>query len=205
MTTMDGVMEQETPASEKRGGKIKWVGGVAAVVALAAIAISFYNTSGPRRGEFGPTGEARGEDVFRPGNANALKTVEGGTREKIKTSAFVTDVNATARVAAPSEIAVPFAVQKVGDVMLRKFAFRGEDGNLSPSLVAVNELDVVDFSFTAADRDYAIRFPDFGVYRSVKRGETAVFQFQAYPYGEYAFECVEGCGKGDAGKLVVNR
>lgn len=184
-------------------GKGKMVGIAAVIMAVLLAGIAFYATRGPENR--GTVIEARGEDAFRPANVNALKTVEGGTREKIRTTAFVTEVDMAARTTAPSEIAVPFAVQEVGGVMLRKFALRGEDGNLSPSLVAVNELDVIEFAFTAADRDYAVRFPDFGVYRAVKRGETVTFQFQAHPYGEYAFECAEGCGRGDAGKLVVNQ
>lgn len=186
-------------------GKAKWIGVLVIAMALLVVGVWFYGTKGSVQSDRGATLEARGEDTFRPGNANALRTVEGGTREIIRTSAFVVDPDAAARTTPPSEIAVPFAVQAVGGVMLRRFVLHGEDGNISPSLIAVNELDVVDFSFTATDGDYAVRFPDFGVYRSVREGETAIFQFQAFPFGEYAFECAEGCGRGDTGKIVVNQ
>lgn len=184
-------------------GRAKWIGALVIATALVVVAVS-YGIKGNVLSDRGATIEARGEDAFRPGNQSALATVEGGTREKIRTSVLVSDANMAARTARPSEVAVPFAMQKVGEVTLRKFALFGERGSLSPSLVAVNELDIVEFAFTASDRDYAVRFPDFGVYRAVKRGETATFQFQAYPFGEYVFTCAEGCSAGTGGKLVVN-
>jgi heme/copper-type cytochrome/quinol oxidase subunit 2 len=145
-----------------------------------------------------------GEDAFRPDNAAALSTVEGGTREELKENLKVPEVGATST---PAEIAVPKSSAVVegasGSAAIRTFEITADNKTYTPSTIVVNEMDIITIELTSVDDDYNILFPDFGVYRQAAKGTTSKFQFQAYPFGDYEFYC-EGCG-GMSGRLVVNK
>lgn len=136
-------------------------------------------------------------------NPDALETVEGGTREQIKTKIATPEP----RDAAPSnDVAVPKNAVEIGEekqAALRTFEIRGENGTFSPSTIVVNESDVVEIDLVAVDKDYDIFFPDFGVVKSAKKGTTEKLQFQADLFGEYAFGCKELCKA--EGKFIVNQ
>ena len=144
-----------------------------------------------------------GNETAVQANPDALPTVEGGTREKIKTEIATPEPG----LPAPSgDVAVPKSAVVVGQekqAAIRTFEVRGEVGKFSPSTIVVNELDVIEIDLNAVDSDYDIFFPDFGVFKSVNKGTSGKIQFQAYPYGEYAFRCKDACAA--EGKLVVNQ
>jgi plastocyanin domain-containing protein len=54
------------------------------------------------------------------------------------------------------------------------------------------------------DRNYTFFLPDFGIYQLVQQGQSKTIQFQAYPYGTYAFSCKDVCqGFQMLGTIVV--
>ncbi|MDP3784586.1 MAG: cupredoxin domain-containing protein [bacterium] len=174
---------------------------VVIVVVLGILVVGgvvFFSQKGPKDGG----AEVGQEEKRAVKNPDALETVEGGTREKIKTEVKTPEPTDEAQ---SEDIAVPKAAIKVGEEKqsaIRIFELRGENEKFSPSTIVVNELDVVEIELNAVDRDYDIFFPDFGVIKTAKKGTTEKIQFQAYPFGEYAFKCKELCKA--EGKLIVN-
>ena len=170
--------------------------GIVVGVIIVGGTIFFFQKSPKNQG----TGV--GQEEKKVENPNALETVQGGTREKIKTQVKTPEPTDQA----PSEdIAVPKAAIKVGEqkqAAIRTFELRGENGKFSPSTIVVDELDVVEIELNAVDGDYDIFFPDFGVVKTAKKGTTEKLQFQAYPFGEYVFRCKTSCKA--EGKLIVN-
>jgi heme/copper-type cytochrome/quinol oxidase subunit 2 len=182
--------------------------GVVVVIIVAVVAVSLKKGAGPSTGGVkGVVGKGgvvvKGEDAFRPENAKALGTVEGGTREVVQERIATPGENAAA---VPANVAVPTTVVETGPSAFRHFDISATGNAYSPSTIVVNEGDVIDLSFTATDRDYDIFFPDFGVYKAAKKGQTVKLQFQGYPFGQYAFRCSESCGSAKVeGKLIVNK
>jgi hypothetical protein len=177
------------------------IGTISGIIAIAIIAwlIAAYGVKGPINTSPGAV-EIKGEDVFRPENADALATVESGTREKVKEQIATPEPGDRP---ADSSVAVPIAISGNGP-KLRSFAISGAGGDFSPSKIVVNESDVIEIAFTAKDGDYDLFFPDFGVYKSVGSGQTANIQFQGYPFGQYVFSCRDVC-KGAEGVLIINK
>ena len=107
---------------------------------------------------------------------------------------------------APKDVAVPTMVVATGPAAFRHFDITASGDAYSPSTIVVNEGDVVDLNFTAADKNYDMFFPDFGVYKAAQKGQTVKLQFQGYPFGQYAFRCSESCGSTKVeGRLIVNK
>ena len=128
------------------------VGIVVAVVVLVVIMVVWPSRK--------PEG---GLDKFRPGNMDALPTVEQGTREIIKTVIETPGVTSAPGV---EGLAIPVRVAPMGDgTALRAFRISAGTGGYEPNILVVNEKDVVDIAFTAHESDADIFFPDFGVYR----------------------------------------
>lgn len=163
------------------------------------------NIGGKLGGSKTGTNIATSADVFRPDNPEALPTVQGGTREEVKTEIKTPEPGASSSVSA--DVAVPKSATVVsgesGSAAIRSFEIKLEGGNFTPSTIVVNELDIMQIDVTGVDKDYAITFPDFGIFREVKKGEQKKIQFQAYPFGEYKFNCKDCAGEG--GKLIVNK
>ncbi len=135
-------------------------------------------------------------------NPNALDTVEGGTRQKIMDEIQTPEPGAESF----GGVAVPKSAVSVGEEVraaIRTFEIRGEGGKYVPSTIVVDELDIVEIELRAVDQDYDISLPDFGIVKTAKKGSTETIQFQAYPYGEYAFQCKDACSA--EGKLIVNQ
>ncbi len=158
----------------------------AALVALLVLGILYDG--------FKDTGGPVSDDPFRPNDPKALPTVEGGTREKLSAAVSPSE----AKAASPSQ------VQKVGERSRMTYDIRGENGGFEPSTIMADEGDVIVINLAAVDGDYDIFFPDFGVYRGVKHGETGKLSFQAYPYGDYKFFCENNCIGRPSGRLIVN-
>ena len=142
------------------------------------------------------------EEAGKTKNPNALETIAGGTREKIKNDIKTPEPTDSV----PSgDVAVPKSAVRVGEekqAAIRTFEIRGEGGAFVPSTIVVDELDVIEIELKAVDNDYDIFFPDFGIIKTAKRGTTEKIQFQAYPFGEYKFGCGESCQA--EGKFIVN-
>lgn len=155
-------------------------------------------TSAPAEGE---KGRGTGPDVFRPDNPQALPTVEGGTREVLSERIATPDPGATD---VKPNVAVPVNLTPVGSGFIRTFELKGEGDKIVPDTIVVNDGDLVKFIFTAVDKDYVISFPDFGLGPTVKKGESARFQLQATPFGEYKFTC-STCKPVFEGRLLVNK
>ncbi len=144
-----------------------------------------------------------GEDIFRPEDPDALKTVEGGTRRKTEEQITVPEVGEVSL----SGVAVPDKVENVGVLQRRIFSMEGVDYAFSPGTIILNERDLVVINFTSVDADYDIFFPDFGVYKSIKRGDEERISFQVFDFGSYEFYCRDFCpGQQEIkGKLIVNK
>ncbi len=135
-------------------------------------------------------------DGFRPNNPVALPTVQGGIRVVLSEPVTVPELGATP---ISEDIAVPTVVVN----SFRHFNLKGEGGWYTPSIIIVNEGNVIDISFTSVDDNYSLFFPDFGLYKQVNMGQTGQIQFQGYPYGEYTFYCSSVCQGQISGKLIV--
>ena len=129
--------------------------GVVVIVIVALVVVSLKKSGPSASGGGGvKTGAGgvvvKGEDTFRPENAKALETVEGGTREKVEEKVATPDQGATN---APANVAVPSLVVNTGNSSFRKFDITASGNKFSPSTIVVNEGDVIDIAFTAGDRD----------------------------------------------------
>ncbi|MBM3257602.1 MAG: hypothetical protein FJY98_04820 [Candidatus Liptonbacteria bacterium] len=176
--------------------------GVVVIVVIALIAVSMKR-GGLGGGGTKPPGAPKGEDVFRPENEKALATVEGGTRQVVEERIATPEQNATT---SRKDVAVPTIVVDTGPSSFRHFDITASGNKFNPAILVVNEGDVIDLGFTAEGKAYDIFFPDFGVYKAAKAGETVKLQFQGYPFGSYKFNCKEACGGATVeGKLIVNK
>ncbi len=181
--------------------------GVVVVILIALVVVSLKKSAGPAGVMPGGVGKGgvvvKGEDAFRPENAKALGTVEGGTREKVEEKIATPSEGSTE---APKSVAVPTIVVETGPSSFRHFDISASGNAFTPSTIVVNEGDVIDLKFTAEDKAYDLFFPDFGVYKAAAKGETVKLQFQGYPFGSYKFMCKEVCGSAKVeGKLIVNK
>lgn len=187
------------------------VGVIIAIVVIVLFALLGSNSFLPSPSGGGESGGGEsgsegaqpvlGEDTFRPDNPDALSTIEGGTREKIKEEIATPGLEATN---VPQDVAVPVNVSTIsgpsGSVALRTFEIRAEGGKFSPSTIVVDEGDVITVRLIAVDASSSITFPDFGAYVSVEAGQTGQTQFQTSNYGQYEF-----LGPNDMkGVLIVN-
>ncbi|MEK7543034.1 MAG: cupredoxin domain-containing protein, partial [Patescibacteria group bacterium] len=124
-------------------------------------------------------------DKFRPWSADALPSVQGGTREKLSIN-IKTPEDATST---PAGVAVPASVDKQGSYVVRVFEIQGNNNKYVPSTIIVNEGDTVDIRLKAVDNAYDFFLPDFGSYKRVSKGEMGRLQFDAVSYGKYEFFC----------------
>jgi len=173
---------------------------IGVVVAIAAVGVWFVSGVGLNPKNPGSGEVVAGGDTFRPENAAALATVEGGTREQVEE-----DMTAPEPGDTPSNpsIAVPTSVSGSGP-KFRVFSIAASDGKFIPSTIIVGERDVIDLTIVAADADYDVFFPDFGVYKKIESGTSGKVQFQGTPYGSYVFTCRDACPSGSAsGQLII--
>lgn len=133
-----------------------------------------------------------------------LGTVEGGTRREV--SDDIETPEAGDKVG-NEEVAVPVTTYKASEkaeASKRIFDIRAEGDRFSPSVVVVNEGDVVNINIEARDKSYNVFFPEFGVYKELPKGKRVELEFQTSDYGEYEFFCHE-CENEMKGKLIVNK
>mgnify|MGYP001572142523 CR=1 FL=1 len=186
------------------------IGVVAVVVVVGLVWWGLSNQGGQTGtgtgGGPGTAGKAvapKGQDAMRPENADALQTVQGGTREVVQTKIATPGEGASST---NKDVAVPTTVVQTGPSAFRHFDISASGNKYSPNTIVVNEGDVIDLNFTAVDGKYDLFFPDFGIYKAAAKGETVKLQFQGNPYGEYKFYCKDSCGGAKVeGKLIVNK
>jgi hypothetical protein len=152
----------------------------------------------------GTSTKVLGQDAFRPADAKALETVEGGTREQISRTISTPNVGATGT---PADVAVPsvIAPQKFSDY--RKYFISGAGGKFSASTFVINTLDNVEIQFTATDGDYNFNISDMGLNQTIKKGETGTIMFQGANYGQFTIKCNTAiCASNPVvGTLIVNQ
>ncbi len=179
-----------------------------ALAALLVVGLLYHNAIRTSTGN-----NVLGIDPFRPADAGALPSVEGGTREKLAGTVVTPGLAGDSSTAINADtlpvegaIAVPETVQKIsGNVARRVFSISADNNAFNPPNIIVNEGDVVVIKFTAVDKNYDVSFPDFGIYEAFAKGTTQQISFQAYPYGDYRFFCTKACSGSPAGRLIVNQ
>jgi len=138
-------------------------------------------------------------------SSNALTTVPGGTREVIQEKIATPDVNSSV----PQNVARPTTVLPAEGNALRQFEIKAQEGKFIPSIIVVNEGDVVNLVLNAVDSDYNIYFPDFGNVILAKKGTNGRGQFTASPYGQYKFFCDQKttptCPPNMSGTFIINK
>jgi|YelNatPaOPRAMG01_1025707.scaffolds.fasta_scaffold62196_3 hypothetical protein len=138
-------------------------------------------------------------------NTNALVTVPGGTREIIQEKIATPDVGSNV----PQNVAKPTNVLATDASDLRQFEIKAQNGKYDPSIIVVNEGDLVNIVLNAIDGDYNMYFPDFGNTIMAKKGALGRGQFTASPYGQYKFFCdpktTPTCPPNMSGTLIVNK
>ena len=182
--------------------------GVAAVVVISAIV--YYGggkpSAGPTAGApaTGTSAPVLGQDTFRPENAKALETVQGGTREIASRTIATPNVGAKN---VPADVAVPLSIAPQKFSSYRKYAMKGEGGKFSPSTFVIDQLDNVEIAFTATDGDYSFTITDMGLNQTIKKGDTGTVQFQGADFGQFTITCKTSicAGNPNAGILIVNK
>lgn len=148
-------------------------------------------------------GSEQGARNERAQNPNTLPTVEGGTRERIQESVETPDAGTTST----EGVAIPrytTAAGKKGEASFRVFNMEAVGKTFIPETIVVNDGDLIKLEIQAKDGDYDIFFPDFGVYKELPEGKLVSLQFQAAPFGKYAFFCKNACKEEMGGTLIVN-
>lgn len=125
-------------------------------------------------------------------NPEAAKSAESATKSAVPENIKIPEVGeiTTADVAVP--VTVSAAAPGV-EAKFRGFNIKGENDAFNPSTIIVKKGDTVHINFLAADKDYDITFPDYGMKQTAKKGETKVLEFQAVAEGKFAYYC-EACG-----------
>lgn len=131
---------------------------------------------------------------------------QSGTRGNIPEGAEVPELGADPEdesVAVP--VSVTDAAKGIGGSQLRTFLVSAEAGKFMPSTITVYKNDTVHISFTAVDKEYDITVPDYGLYRTAKKGETVPLEFRAEQEGQFVYYCdvCGGAGSGTEGRLIV--
>ena len=185
----------------------KIIAGVVGILVIVGIIWAINSkTSTVNNGNVGGLGASttvKGADAFRPDNAQALETVQGGTRETVSKDIKTPGLGETG---VSADVAVPIAMSPIGKFTYRKFEIKGEGGKFVPSTMVIDAGDVVEVKFTAVDADYNFSISDFGVTQTVKKGDTKAINFQGYDFGQYKIFCdAKVCANTTEGLLIANK
>lgn len=142
-----------------------------------------------------------GEKLFTKDSSGTVSKVEN---EKVSRIQIPTPELGAKNL--PSGVASPVNVVLApnGVASFRNFEVRAENGKFSPSIIVVNEKDVIDITLKAIDQDYSFSFPTTGVYRKVSKGTSGKLNFQVFSVGEFEFSCSDVCSPAVVGKIIVN-
>ena len=96
-------------------------------------------------------------------------------------------------------------ISRKGDEQLRVFEIKINNNKFSPDTVILNKGDLAKISFTAVDRDYDFKQPDYGLKQVIPKGQTKLVVYTFSNPGTFTFYC-EQCGgpsRGPTGKIIV--
>jgi len=89
---------------------------------------------------------------------------------------------------------------------IREFDIIAKQFSFEPSVIEVNEGDLVKIRIRSVDVAHSIAIPDFRISERLNPDEEVEFEFVADKVGEFNFFCNVYCGEGHSemgGKLVV--
>ena len=198
--------------NEQQKKLVTWIGGGVVVIVLVGVAFTWGGKGGVAPVKTGPqktvtvngtTTVVQGEDTFRPENANALETVQGGTREVVTTEVKTPNGGETGL---SKDIAIPTSVTAQKFASYRKYTMSGAGGKFVPNTIVIDARDSVEIAFTATDADYNFTISDLGTNQTIKKGEVGVIMFQGYDFGQYKITCSAAvCVSNPVGTLIVNQ
>lgn len=90
---------------------------------------------------------------------------------------------------------------------IKEFSFIARQWEFTPSVIEVNEGDIVKIKIESLDVEHGFTIAELGVSEKIKGGETKEFSFVASKKGEFTFFCSVFCGEGHRnmkGRLIVN-
>lgn len=165
---------------------------IVVVLLVAAVAIAYL---------------VRGE---RPGSPGAGPGGTGGGANSSTSAPVPSDVTVPELGDSdlPENVARPSAVTEAAPGVsadFRAFAVSVENGKFVPDTVIVRQGDTANIRFTAADRDYDFRQPDYGLASPLRKGVAQTIEFAGVTTGKYTFFC-ESCGgpaSGPVGYIIV--
>ena len=88
----------------------------------------------------------------------------------------------------------------------KDFVIKAKQWEFKPSVITVNEGDMVRLLITSEDVTHGFRLPEFGVSEILKSGQTVNIEFIADKKGTFSFFCTVSCGAGHfdmKGTLIV--
>src|SRR5258708_7132312 len=129
---------------------------------------------------------------------------ENITRTIAPTNVVVPDTNTQnvpPDVVKPSEV----APSNASGASYRDYNIQITASAFTPNTVISKLGDTINISFTAADGDYTIVQPDYGLKYTVKNGRSTRAQFTGTATGKFTFYCSScgGPGKGPVGYFVI--
>ena len=122
--------------------------------------------------------------------------------EKIEIKIETPEMGATS---VPEDVAVPsnVAPSPSGESSFRMFNISISNKKYTPSIIVVNEMDVITLKIRAVDDDYSFEIPNYGISATIKKETERQIQFQATSVGSFKILC-NNCKDGVGGMLVVN-
>ena len=104
----------------------------------------------------------------------------------------------------PTTLPASSTSQPTGQV--REITMTAQNWEFIPSVIRVNEGDIVKLTISTIEGSHGLAIPDFGVNQQLNQGETVTVQFTADKKGTFTFFCNVPCGSGHRdmkGQLIV--
>lgn len=92
------------------------------------------------------------------------------------------------------------------DSKVKEFEIKAKQWSFEPSVITINEGDIVKLSISSVDVTHGMRLAEFGVSEILKPGEVVNVEFLANKKGTFSFFCTVPCGSGHGnmrGTLIV--
>lgn len=89
---------------------------------------------------------------------------------------------------------------------VKEFTITAKQFDFSPSTITANVGDTVKLHITSQDVTHGFALPDFGISKTLNKGETVDVEFVADKKGTFSFFCSVVCGLGHGGmrgQLIV--
>lgn len=82
---------------------------------------------------------------------------------------------------------------------VKSFTMEAKQFEFIPSIITVNEGDLVKLAVTSSDVDHGLAIPAFGVREALSPGKLVNVEFVADKKGTFEFFCSVSCGSGHGG------